>query len=138
MLFVIVVLGKKNRVGKMLKTKFKPLDREQFALLRESKRLIEAEFGEQISLQDKDILDQIYAYALDSSTDRLYEIFNKMYASIDDQGGTGDSNDKVVEGKFKKAREMQVKAASANKVKIGDIVDGQECISIYRGQPVFK
>ena len=124
----------------MLKTKFKPLDREQFALLRESKRLIEAEFGEQISLQAKDILDQIYGYALDSRSDRLYEIFNKMYASIDDQGDAGDGDEKVIEGNFKKTKERPVKAkaATANKVKIGDVVDGQECVSIYRGQPVFK
>jgi len=95
----------------MLKTKFKPLERGQFALLREAKRLISDEYGKEISLQDKDILDQIYGYALDSKSDRLYEIFNDMHASIsDDQtNDTDKDNNGVVQGNFKKVKKQTTK-----------------------------
>jgi len=45
----------------MLTTKSTPLSREQFFLLRESKRLVAAEFEKDLKIQDKDILDQLTA-----------------------------------------------------------------------------
>ena len=135
----------------MLKTKFKPLDREQFALLREAKRIVASEFDKEISLQDKDVLDQIYGYALESESDRLYEIFNTMHASLDsDQASQGKDNT-VVQGKWdakndaetrkdaEKTKEKTKKGAvENNKVQLGDVIEGKECVGFYRGRPMFK
>lgn len=62
----------------MLKKDFVALQREQFALLREGKRLVLKEFGKKLSLQDKDILEQLYGFALDSKEEELFEIFSRL------------------------------------------------------------
>ena len=125
----------------MLKTKFKPLDREQFALLRESKRLVASEFGKELSLQDKDILDQIYGFALESESERLYEIFNQMHQSLDPEHETTSKEGKVVQGDWDNKvapTPAEPEQVAEKKLKVGDIVDGQKCVGFYRGQPMFK
>lgn len=125
----------------MLKTKFKPLDREQFSLLRESKRLVASEFGKELSLQDKDILDQIYGFALESETDRLYEIFNQMHSSLDKDQKTDSNKSTVVQGDWganKATGTSRAELVIEKKVKMGDVIDGQKCVGFYRGHPMFK
>lgn len=125
----------------MLKTKFKPLDRKQFSLLREAKRLVATEFGKELSLQDKDILDQIYGFALESEEDRLYEIFNEMHSSLDDEQKIDKSQNTVVQGEWGNSKPVAApkkELVAEKKTQVGDIVDGQKCVGFYRGHPMFK
>ena len=84
---------------------------------------------------------------LESESDRLYEIFNQMHASLDsDQASQGKDNT-VVQGKWdakndaktpKDAETSQKRAVENHKVQLGDIVEGKECVGFYRGRPMFK
>jgi len=123
----------------MLKTTFTPLDREQFALLRESKRIVQTEFDKELKLQDKDILDQIYAYALESKGERLFEILNSLSSQInngDTKSANQESKSNVVSGRWSKSKTDDTEQSTA--VKVGDTVDGKICVGFYRGQPTFK
>ena len=125
----------------MLKTKFKPLERKQFSLLREAKRLVATEFSKELSLQDKDILDQIYGFALESEGERLYEIFNEMHSSLDDEQKTDKKQNTVVQGDWANSKPTSAakeELVVEKKIQVGDIVDGQKCVGFYRGHPMFK
>ena len=116
----------------MLDTNFVPLQREQFAMLREAKRLVAKEFSIELSLQDKNVLQRLYGFALESENERLFEIFNELYSAQ----------------KSTKAQDQTKKAAQSttanntpaqlDPIQVGDVVDGKRCTGFYRGQPVFK
>jgi len=58
----------------MLNEKFVPFKREQFTLLAKAKRLVLEEFGDEVSLQDKNIVRKIKTYAAESADSRLKDI----------------------------------------------------------------
>ncbi|MBX2848673.1 MAG: hypothetical protein KTR16_10145 [Acidiferrobacterales bacterium] len=116
----------------MVAKTFVPLEREQFKLLRDAKRIIANEFGEDLSLQDPEILNSIYAYAKKSTKEELLNIF----VSLD--GKKAEKADASVKSGGAPKKSSDAKAKSSNEVKVGDIVDGKQCIGFYRGQPMFK
>ena len=80
-----------------MKINFIPLSREQFAQLREAKRIIKEEFNADLQLQDKNVLEQLYKYALESKNDRLFDIFNEIYQSHADNTDPQQGDQKVVQ-----------------------------------------
>jgi len=123
----------------MLKTKFTPLNREQFALLREAKRLVATEFKKDLKIQDKDIMDQIYGFAFESAQERLYEIFNTLHSSFEDTDSEESQDSKNVIGLPERSTNKNVKKKANNDpIKVGDVLDGKKCVGFYRGQPIYK
>lgn len=113
----------------MLQTSFQAISREQFTQLRRAKKLVKDEFQADLKLQDPKIMDKLYAYALESEGEELFEIFTSL-----------NTEKAPVEQPLaaKAAPPGRVPAATHKHVKIGDVVNGQRCVSIYRGKPVFK
>lgn len=116
----------------MLDTNFVPLQREQFAMLREAKRLVTKEFSIELSLQDKNVLQRLYGFALESKNERLFEIFNELYSA--------QKPAKAEEQTSKKPQDTAVdhKLVQLDSIRVGDVVNGKRCTGFYRGQPVFK
>ena len=115
----------------MSKKGFVPFRREQFALLREAKKLVLTEFKQELSLQDKNILDKINSYSIESSGTRLKEIYQQLNTdtgSAQAASNTTRSSDK----------NQSSAAKQGKKIQIGDMVDGKQCVGFYRGQPVLE
>ena len=119
----------------MLKTSFVPLEREQFKLLRKAKKMVKEEFSEDLVLHDKNVLENLYRYALSSEDDQLFDLFNQLHNDAD-----LDSNDsdRVVQLSNINNPSKKPTAYNPKEVKVGDIVDGEKCTGYYRGQPVFS
>ncbi len=66
----------------------KPLNEEQFILLREAKTLISLEFGDELELEDLSVFDRLYDYALFSKTEALFDSYR--YLLTREGGGTGN------------------------------------------------
>ena len=111
----------------MLVGQKKVLTREQFIQLREARKLIKEEFSECISLSDDDILDTIYEYALKSEGEVLFDLF----ILINNNATTNGAHKLVTE-------RSQGMSVVAKKAQIGDVIDGQTVVNIYRGKPVLK
>lgn len=113
----------------MLQTSFQAISREQFKQLRRAKKLVKDEFQADLKLQDPKVMDKLYEYALESEGEELFEIFSVLNSE-----------------KVKPEQPLAAKAAPPGRVpsalhkhiRIGDVVNGQRCVSIYRGKPVFK
>jgi len=103
-----------------------PINRDQFRLLREAKSLIKQEFNEVVNLQDEAILVKIYNYALDSENEELFSVYEQLN-SVENNATPPSAN--------KQAKPVNTQDKTIN---VGDIIDGQKCVSIYRGSPVFK
>lgn len=115
----------------MLKTQYKPLNRTQFKLLREAKALIKNEFSEELSLQAETVLDKIYEYALQSNGEELYEIFTEL-------GRDTEVVTQEPESVKTTPVRVQLNINAIHKIKVGDIVEGARCTSMYRGKPIFE
>ena len=107
----------------MLTTKYKALDRAQFKLLREAKLIIKQEFDFNLKLQEADVLDKLYEYAMESSGEELYEIFNEITRSMEPTSPAP-------------VAQRSTKTSTKN-AKVGDIINGKKVVSMYRGKPVF-
>ena len=118
----------------MLDTNFVPLQREQFSMLREAKRLVTKEFSIELSLQDKNVLQRLYGFALESENERLFEIFNELYSA---QKST-KAQDQDQTKKAAHSTTANNTRAQLDSIQVGDVVDGKRCTGFYRGQPVFK
>ncbi len=116
----------------MLDTNFIPLQREQFAMLREAKRLVTKEFSIELSLQDKNVLQRLYGFALESENERLFEIFNELHSA--------QKPEKVEAHKNARPKNSPANSSSSklDSIKVGDVINGKRCTGFYRGQPVFK
>ena len=108
----------------MLTTKYNVLDRAQFQLLRKAKQIVKKEFDRDLLLQKDDVLDRLYEYAIESKEEAL---FNILY----DFKQLGEE---PLVAPFPKPGKT---LGGGGRVAVGDIVDGQRCIAIYRGKPVF-
>lgn len=115
----------------MSKSNFIPLDREQFKLLGEAKRLIAKEFNQQLALQSSDLINEIGRYSQKSESSRLLNIFKQLQLSPSENCETANK-------KTAKKRKPSGQKVVKNAIKVGDIVKGQTCTGFYRGQPVFK
>lgn len=115
----------------MLKTSFVPLNREQFSLLREAKRLVSEEFNKDLILHNKNVLDEVYAFSMESKEERLYEIFNRLQNSTQIDPATNNDNENA--NALPKDHDALIK-----KIEVGDMINGKRCTGFYRGQPVFK
>ena len=113
----------------MNKSSYIAISRDQFAQLRQAKKLVKDEFQADLSLQDQDVLDRLYEFALESESEALFNIFSELNGA-QSQESANDSKPALT------ASEPGKK--SGQSVAIGDIVDGKRCVSMYRGQPVFK
>lgn len=112
----------------MLKTKYKPLDRVAFKTLREAKKIIKDEFDQDLSLHDENVLDVLYEFAMEAQSEELYNIFNKL-----SPGAT-----QIVETSAPVPRRRAFASRSKDSVKVGDVISGKRCVSMYRGKPVFE
>lgn len=112
-----------------------PMSREQFRLLREAKSLIKEEFNEVVNLQDESILVMIYNFALESKDEKLFSIHEQLQIEVN---GKDNQAKTAVTKKSSNSKEAPTVNTQGKKVKVGDIIDGQKCVSIYRGNPVFK
>jgi len=112
---------------------FVAFNREQFRLLREAKRLVLKEFDQQLSLQDSDVVENIYKYALESDDEALFDIFEQLKGPAQSPDSKSSSVDTI-----NAASKDSKKGSSDNALKVGDMVDGRRCVGFYRGQPVFK
>jgi len=108
----------------MLNEKFVPFKREQFTLLAKAKRLVLEEFGDEVSLQDKNIVRKIKTYRLKDIYDQLSLEAEPAPEQNVTQPSAKNNNDSL--------------AKSTDKIQVGDMVDGKLCVGLYRGQPVFK
>ena len=106
------------------------LTRDQFIKLRNAKAMIKEEFGKDVSLQDEDILNQIYAFALESNGEKLFDLFTE----ISNEAGTAPSS----HGKPAAAANSNGNTSHAGRVMVGDLVDGKVVTGMYRGKPLFK
>lgn len=123
----------------MLKTSFIPLDREQYALLREAKRLILKEFEQELKLQSKDVLDKLYAFALESKEERLFNIFSELHASQEaKRKAKSEPDSNIIAGQWAQNDSAKNQKKSMKNIQIGDVVDGKRCTGFYRGNPVFE
>lgn len=68
----------------MLKSTQKPLSREQFVRLREARQLINDQFDVLVSLNDADVIDTIYDFALRSPTQALFRVFTDLNSLFDE------------------------------------------------------
>lgn len=116
----------------MLKTKYKALDRVAFKLLREAKQIIKDEFAQDLSLKDDSVLDALYEFAMESQGERLFEIFSELSKEASEPEPVAEAAPVAVNRKAKNNKN------SAETIRIGDIVDGKRCVSMYRGKPVFE
>ncbi len=114
----------------MLQSSYTSITREQFSLLRQAKKLIKDEFDEELMLQDAKVLDSIYEYALRSEKEQLFDIFSSLT--------NGEEPTAVVSTHEAKPTHTTKPVNDAGKVKIGDTVNGQKCVAMYRGKPVFE
>lgn len=105
----------------MLTTKYNVLDRAQFQLLREAKVMIKKEFDRDLVLQNDDVLDKLYEYAMESREEALFNILYEF---------------KQLSANSRADSQPQVKVA-AGRLSVGDIIGGKRCVAIYRGKPVF-
>jgi hypothetical protein len=118
----------------MLKATQPTITREQFGMLRDAKKLVKDEFGEELMLQQANVMDLLYQFALRSRNERLFELFSTLNGGkmpgrgIDPTKISLISNDAVT----------TKTAARSGPVKIGDIVDGERCVRLYRGSPIFE
>jgi hypothetical protein len=69
----------------MIEFDFVALSREQFTLLREAKREVKKEFGEDLILADDNVLKSLYAYALESKGETLFTIYDELRSGIEKQ-----------------------------------------------------
>jgi len=115
----------------MSKKRFVPFKREQFALLREAKKLVLTEFKEDLSLQDKHILGKISSYSIESSDTRLKEIYQQLNADAGSAQAASSTARSSEKNKTSAAKQGE-------KIQIGDMVDGKRCVGFYRGQPVLE
>jgi len=69
----------------MIKFEFVALSREQFTLLREAKREVKKEFGEDLTLADDNVLKELYGYALESKGETLFGIYDELRSGIEKQ-----------------------------------------------------
>jgi hypothetical protein len=61
------------------------LGREEFVLLRVARRLVQQEFDQHLALENADVLDRLYVYALDSDEEALFDLHAELNA--DAEGG---------------------------------------------------
>ncbi len=118
----------------MLKATQPTITREQFAMLRDAKKLVKDEFGEELMLQHANVMDLLYQFALRSRNEKLFELFTTL------NGGKMPGRG-INPGKLSPAANDAVTTkppARSGPVKIGDIVDGERCVRLYRGNPVFE
>ena len=113
----------------MLNEKFVPFKREQFTLLAKAKRLVLEEFGDEVSLQDKNIVRKIKTYAAESADSRLKDIYDQLSLEPAPEQNVTQPSAK---------NNNHSLAKSTDKIQVGDMVDGKLCVGLYRGQPVFK
>jgi hypothetical protein len=113
----------------MLQTSFQAITREQFKQLRRAKKLVKDEFQADLKLQDPKVMDKLYEYALESEGEELFEIFTAL---------NGETAKPEQPAPAKAAPPARASSVPHKNVRIGDVVDGQRCVSIYRGKPVFK
>jgi hypothetical protein len=110
------------------------LSREQFAKLREAKRLIKEEFGQELILHEADVMEKLYHYASESRDDDLYQIHLAFSNNAESPSSPAPEQPRA---RVSKARPPFAKKAP-HKIQVGDIVDDQRCVSIYRGKPVME
>ena len=115
----------------MLNNKFVPFKREQFTLLAKAKRLVLEEFGDELSLQDKNLVRKIKTYASESTDSRLKDIYDQLNIAAQPQ-----VKKSPIQPRDKENNKSQAK--NTGKIQVGDMVDGKLCVGLYRGQPVFK
>ncbi|MDF1782406.1 MAG: hypothetical protein P1U67_14025 [Alcanivoracaceae bacterium] len=106
------------------------LTRDQFIKLRNAKSMIKTEFGKDVSLQDEDILNQIYAFALESNGEKLFDLFTE----ISNDSGTAPSPS----NNGKPAAHANNNISHAGRVMVGDVIEGRVVTGMYRGKPLFK
>ncbi len=56
----------------------RPLNEEEFVLLRQAKHLINDEFAEELTLIDGDVMDKLYGFALDSTSEELFDVYSYL------------------------------------------------------------
>jgi len=118
----------------ILKTQYKPVSREQFKLLREAKQLVKQEFSEDLALQDDAVLDKIYEYALRSDGEGLFELFSELTREAEYVSPNNEAKEKPSHSLSMKKIDLN----AISQVKVGDVVNGARCVSMYRGKPVFE
>lgn len=106
------------------------LSRDQFIKLRKAKTMIKDEFGKDVSLQDEDILNQIYGFALESSGESLFDLFTEI--SSDQPSPDKNNSAQVTSPPVQQANGHQ------GRIMVGDVVDGRVVTGMYRGKPTFK
>ena len=57
---------------------FAMLSREEFVALREARHLIQEEFGETLALEQNDVLDRLYVFALESEDEALFDLHAEL------------------------------------------------------------
>lgn len=122
----------------MSKNNFVALNRDQFAILLEAKRLVSQEFKQTLSLQDQDILSKLKVYSDRSSNDRLTKIYQQLETKLAIRETTGvDLATKNPNPQSTSYRQQNV-SKSSDQIQVGDIIDGKQVAGLYRGQPVFS
>ncbi len=89
------------------------LSRDEYVALRKARRLILAEFGEQLPLDQNDVLDRVYAFALESEGVELFDIHAELHAwATAPPEPPAETENKVVEEEVKPPEtEPEAKAA---------------------------
>ncbi len=102
--------------------------------MREAKRLIRKEFDRDFKLQSSDVIEQLHKFAKASISDDLMSIYKQL--KVEDPKSSQPVGDRV-KAKAKSDLSMAINGKS-KEIRVGDIVDGRECVGLYRGQPVYR
>jgi hypothetical protein len=97
------------------------LSREEFALLRVARRLVQQEFDQHLALETADVLDRLYGYALDSEEEALFDLHAELNADAEGGLKTGDTQQLSAENT---AISDQVKPNPDKEADSDDIVEG--------------
>jgi hypothetical protein len=130
---------------------FEPVSRDQFLQLREARRLVKQEFGEQLVLNADDVLDHLFEFALESKSDKLFDVFAALKGPANAEGGMSsnspsqssqsESRGRTQIGGFLRpspSGNATTNTPEHTNIKVGDVVEGKRCVAWYRGNPVFK
>lgn len=72
----------------MLRSSYQTISKVQFTKLRDARRLIREEFDDTLLLHSGDVMLKLYAFALQSEQDELYDLFTALRADIEDSKGS--------------------------------------------------